>query len=718
MLKDKKKGIIGLMLLVALVAVFGYLGYSSMHQIKKGLDLQGGVSITYQAVDPNVTAEQMNDTKFKLQQRVQNYSTEAEVYTEGNDRINIDIPGASDANAILTELGQPGSLQFVDPDGTVILTGDQVSSAKAAQRSNGSTTEYVVALEFNDEGTKAFAEATERLVGQQIYIVYDNQIASAPTVQEAITGGECTIDGMSDYQEAETLASTIRIGSLSVELQEMRSNVVGAKLGSEAIATSKLAAYIGLAIIIIFMLIAFRVPGFAASLALVMFCGLEVLLIVAFDVTLTLAGIAGIVLSIGMAVDANCIIFTRIKEEIGLGKTVESAVKAGFNKALSAIIDGNITTLIAAGVLMIIGTGTVKGFGITLGLGVIVSMFTALAIVRLLLMAFVAVGLDKPYMYGSKKEGKIYDFVGKKKIFFGISIAAIVIGLAFIGVNEAKLGEPVNYSIDFAGGTMTTVTFNEDVPFDTLSTEVVPEVASVIGSNDIQIQKVTGSNEVIFKTPTLSVEQREALTSMLGEKYSVAENNITAESISGAISSEMRRSAFIAVVVSLILMFIYICIRFKDMKFAASAIACLAHDVLVLFGCYVIFRWSVGSTFIACMLTLVGYSINDTIVVFDRIRENKLTMSKSDRALLVNTSVSETMSRSIYTSLTTFVMVACLYVVGVTNVKEFALPLMIGTVVGTYSSVAVAAPLWHVLTTISEKKKASQGTVKSSKKSK
>ena len=293
-MKNKKgKSFLGMLLLLIAIGVFGYFGYSTMNQIKLGLDLAGGVSITYQAKEENPSSEDMADTIYKLQQRVQNYSTEAEVYQEGNNRINVDIPGVSDANAILEELGKPGSLIFVDSEGNQILDGKQVASAKAGMTEDKATGSkaYVVSLTFTEEGKQAFAEATTNGVGKPIYIIYDNQIISAPTVREAITGGQCQIDGMADYEEANNLASTIRIGSLSLELEELRSNVVGAKLGQEAIATSLKAGLIGFAIVIVFMIAVYLLPGLAASLALCLYVGLILILLVAFEVTLTLPGV-------------------------------------------------------------------------------------------------------------------------------------------------------------------------------------------------------------------------------------------------------------------------------------------------------------------------------------------------------------------------------------------------------------------------------------------
>ena len=637
--------------------------------------------------------------------QVQNYSTEAEVYQEGSNRINIDIPGVSDANAILEELGKPGSLIFVDESGNTILTGDQVASAKAAIQEKNGQKSYVVSLTFTEEGAKTFADATAKNIGKRIGIIYDGSMVSYPTVNSAITGGECYIDGMQDYDEAENLAATIRIGSLSLELEELRSNVVGAKLGQEAIATSLKAGAIGFGIVAVFMIAVYLVPGLASVLALCLYVALELVLLSAFEVTLTLPGIAGIILSIGMAVDANVIIFTRIKEEIGVGKTVKSAIKTGFSKALSAIIDGNVTTLIAAVVLFWRGSGTVKGFASTLALGIVLSMFTALFVTKAILNALYNLGLDDPKFYGVSKEKKAINFLGKKNLCFIISCVVIVAGWVTMGVHGAGGDGVLNYSMEFKGGTSTNVTFNEDMSLEDISSKVVPVVIKVTGDAEVQTQKVTGTNEVIIKTKTLSVDQRQALNDALVENFGVEEDKITAESISGAVSNEMKRDAIEAVIIATICMLIYIWFRFKDIRFATSAVLALLHDVLVVLTFYAAARWSVGSTFIACMLTIVGYSINATIVIFDRVRENlKVKTNKQSLADLVNLSITQTFTRSINTSLTTVVMVIVLFIMGVSSVREFALPLIVGIVCGTYSSVCITGALWYVMTTHKKEK--------------
>lgn len=704
MKNSKGRGLLRLALLLVLVALAGFFGYGYMDDIKLGLDLAGGVSITYQAKDENPSAEDMKDTIYKLQQRVQNYSTEAEVYQEGNDRINIDIPGVSDANAILAELGKPGSLVFMDSEGTTILTGDQVSAAQAGMIDGTTGKEYVVSLTFTEEGTKAFADATTNSVGKPIYIVYDNEVVSAPVVREAITGGQCTIDGMESFEEAENLASTIRIGSLSLELEELRSNVVGAKLGQQAITTSLKAGVVGFAIVAVFMIAVYLIPGLASVIALCLYVGLILILLVSFNVTLTLPGVAGIILSIGMAVDANVIIFTRIKEEIGAGKAVKTAIQNGFQKALSAIVDGNVTTLIAAAVLFWRGSGTVKGFASTLAIGIILSMFTALFVTRFALNALFEMGIQNPKFYGIKREKPAKPFLKYRKLCFALSSAVIVAGFVFMGLNKSATGDLFNYSMEFQGGTSTNVTFNENLSQERIESEVVPLVEDITGDADVQTQKVTGTNEVIIKTRTLNMEEREEFEKVMQDNFGVEEGKITAESISGAVSQEMKQDAIVAVVIATVCMLIYIWFRFKNIRFAASSVLALVHDVLVVIACYAAFKWPVGSTFIACILTIVGYSINATIVIFDRVREN-LKERKHDQSMeeILNQSITQTFTRSVNTSLTTFVMVLILYIMGVSSIREFALPLMVGIVCGTYSSVCLAGSLWFEMNRRREK---------------
>lgn len=755
----KSKGIISLILTVVLIALLGFttvVGFGkgqtgAAKNIKLGLDLEGGVSITYQVKGETPSAEDMSDTIYKLQKRVEQYSTEATVYQEGDNRISIEIPGVTDANEILSELGQPGSLYFIkekDSDGnpnygldtsghyvlaksmdelkeegSVVLTGTDIKSAKSGSYQDSTTgaNENVVQLSMTKEGTEKFAKATKaaKEAKETIAIYYDGELISVPSVNAEITDGQAIIEGNMSYEEAEQLASTIRIGGLSVELEEIRSNVVGAQLGEEAISTSLMAGAIGLAIVFVFMCVVYLLPGLASSLALVIYTGLILVLLNAFDITLTLPGIAGIILGIGMAVDANVIIFARVKEELTAGKSVKSALNAGFHKAMSAILDGNITTLIAAAVLWLKGSGTVKGFAQTLALGIVVSMFTALVITRMIVYAFYAVGIRNTKLYGRiKEEREPIDFLGKRKIFFAVSVAVILVGFVFMGVNAGTGKGALNYSLEFKGGTSTNVTFDKAYTLKEIDETMIPDLEKVTDDPNIQVQTVANSNQVIFKTQTLDLEKREAFAKYMADEFGVEEKDITTENISSTVSSEMRVDAIIAVAIATVFMLLYIWLRFKDIRFATSAVVALIHDVLVVLAFYVIARISVGNTFIACMLTIVGYSINATIVIFDRIREEMKTKKRTEELdTLVNRCITRTLTRSIYTSLTTFVMVAVLFVMGVSSIKEFALPLMVGIICGAYSSVCITGALWYVMKT-KIGKKAEPAKVGTSKKKK
>ena len=744
----KKQGIAVLIATVLVMVLLGFTaavgwgptGTGAARNIITGLDLSGGVSITYEADQDLPSNEDMNDTVYKLQQRVMSYSEEAKVYKEGVNRITVEIPGVSDANRILEELGTPGTLYFIrqtDDEGNecysydyttgdyklnytidelkekgcIVLEGSSVVNAQGGvqQDNNGSTSKYVTELEFDAEGTKAFAEATERAYNnnETIAIYYDGEFASVPSVNSVITAGKAVIEGAKSIEDAKALATTLRIGSLTLTLHEISSNVVGATLGSNAIRTSLIAGGIGLALVILFMIIVYALPGLVAGLALLIYTGLELVMLNAFDLTLTLPGIAGIILSIGMAVDANVIIYARIREEIAAGKSVRNAITSGFKKAFSAIFDGNITTLIAAAVLGVLGTGSVQGFAMTLALGIVLSMFTALVISRLIIDAFYAVGLRDEKLYGKAKEIKVIDFVGRKKIFFTVSlILAIAVPIVAMGIGKATTDKSLNFSLEFMGGTSTTVEFNEDMSMQQLEAEVNPKVEAITGDADVTCVKVVNSNNVTIKTRTLTVQEREQMDEMLINDFGVDKEGISTQSISATVSNEMRRDAVVAVIVATIFMLLYIWFRFKDIRFASSAVLALLHDVCVVLGFYAVSRVSVGTTFIACMLTIVGYSINATIVIFDRIRENLGSgATKKDLANVVNTSITQTLTRSIYTSLTTFVMVCVLWILGVSSIREFALPIMVGIICGAYSSVCVTGPLWYVIKTKTGKKK-------------
>ena len=725
-MKDKKKGLLHLFIIIAIIGLCSYItlvGITSAHKgsaknIKLGLDLAGGVSITYEATKDNPTATEMKDTIQMMQQRAEVYSTESSVVQVGDNRIEIDIPGVADADEVLKSLGKEGSLDFVAEDDMkldkkgnpqytkTVCTGKHIKKAEAGTQQNEVTKnkEYVVELSFNAKGTKLFADATKAAypTKKKIYIVYDGKVLSDPNVQAEITDGKAVISGSFDtYDKAEELASMIRIGALPVELKEIQSQVVGAQLGQDAIQTSLLAGAIGFALVVIFMLVFYRLPGLAASIALVFYLVLMLVALNGLNITLTLPGVAGIILNIGMAVDANVIIFTRIKEELAKGKSVQTSIKLGFEKALSAIVDGNVTTLIAAFVLYIKGSGTIRGFATTLAMGIILSMFTALYITKYILQAMYSLGVDDVKYFGVEKPRRQIKFVQNRVKFFVISGVLIAGCVVCLIVNKATSGNILNYGLDFLGGTTYDIPFGKDTKIDSsLKKEVESIFAKNSNSNDIVISEVSGSNELNVKTVELTEEQRANVTNELSKKYSIKEKNIQIQSISASVSGEMKRDAVLAVIIAAICMLIYIWFRFKDIVFAGSAVLALLHDVIVVLLVYAAAKISVGNTFIACMLTIVGYSINATIVIFDRIRENIGTRSSiTDERLseIVNDSITQTLTRSINTSLTTFFMVFMLAILGVDSVREFAIPLLAGIVCGAYSSVCITGTLWYTI---------------------
>ena len=725
MKKAKRNAILALLAFLLVVAgavyaiMFG-LGEEKAgraEDIILGLDLRGGVSVTYEIVEEDASSDAIAATQDKLQRRVDNYSTDGEVYREGSNRLTVEIPvdtSKYDPNEILDSLGRPGKLEFIDPanitgfsNGTTYeaaLTGADVKEATAGIREDQTkgTKENVVSLQFTEEGAKKFADVTAANVGSPIYIVYDGAVVSYPTVNEAITGGSAEINGISTYEEAESLANTIKIGALPLTLRELRSQVVGAKLGSDAVNTSLLAGAIGLGIVFLIMIIVFRFPGFLASIALSVYVILELFFLNSLHISLTLPGIAGIILSIGMAVDANVIIFTRIKEEIGDGKTVKTAIKNGFSKAFSAIFDGNITTIIAGVVLLWMGSGSVKGFAKTLILGIVLSMFTALVVTRILLWIFSTLGVTNKKLYGEAKPRKPKKFSRVFKFTGLISVVLIIGGIAFLFVNKGmdSRGDVLNYSLEFSGGTSTTVTFEKAYTLAEAESEVAPVIADAAGiqASSIQIQVVDDTNQVVFKTSELSEETRAKVTDALEEKFSLTDDKIESENISSTISSEMQRDAIIAVVVASILMLIYIALRFSDVRFGAAAVIALIHDVMIVFMVYSVAYLSVGGTFIACMLTILGYSINATIVIFDRIRENlKASNGKESYEDIVNASITQTLTRNIYSTLTTLATIVMLYILGVPSLKEFTLTLIAGLICGLYSSIFITGPLWLFL---------------------
>ncbi|MDD6221282.1 MAG: protein translocase subunit SecD [Lachnospiraceae bacterium] len=711
-----RMAVYSIILLVALIGLsvvslvgIGSDGTGSVSAIRRGLDLAGGVSVTYEVQDENPSAQDMEDTIYKLQKRVEGDSTESQVYQSGSNRITVEIPGVTNADEILQELGTPGSLEFLDSTGytamkngedyTPLLTGSDVKEAQAYTdtSSSSSSSPYGVSLTFTDDGATKFEQATSDNVGSYIYIVYDGEVVSAPRVSEAISGGSAVITGMETYDAADNLATYIRIGAIPLTLSEASSNIVGAQLGSNAIHLAKIAAVVGLIVLAIFMIALYRIPGVVAMIALWLYLAMEMVILSAYQLTLTLPGIAGIILGLGMAVDANIIIYSRIKEEIGLGRSVDNAIGAGYHKAMSSIVDGNVTTIIAGIVLEIFGSGTIKGFATTLILGNVLSMFTAFIVTRTIMRLFYNMGLKDPKFYGKTVYKKEFDFLKVRKKCYILSAALIASGFVALGIFKASSGSILNFSIEFAGGSETTFTFDQEYTQEEIESEIIPVIQEAAGIAQVQQQKVKDSTQVTFKTSTLDQDQRRAVEDAVTAQFPIQDGTVVeSDSISASVSSTMRRDALVAVVIALVCMLLYIWFRFRDIKFAGAAVIALFHDVLVVFAFYAWSRTTVGTTFIACMLTILGYSINATIIIFDRIRELlKSANSKTDITELVNRAITNTLQRSLNTNISTFIMLAALFIFGVSSVREFSAPLMVGVICGAYSSIFITSALWY-----------------------
>ncbi len=771
MKNTKKRGILQLLVIVFFMAVLGvflYVGYVNdkvpgIQNIGLGLDLDGGLSITYETDEENPDAEKLEMTIYRMQQRVQNYSTEAEVYQQGNNRICVDIPGVENAEYILSELGDSGNVYFIYGKsengvdnivslgdgkyelarpmeeiiaaGDVVLDGQDIQGAEAMYSQSGDVsnagTSYYVQLSLKESGREEFLKATTYASKYHNYssvsadylrgiiaIVYDGEVISAPGCESPIDNDTATISGSFTFDEVKNIATTIQIGALPLELHQLQYSIVGAQLGSNALSTILIAGAIGMVLVMIFMIAFYKLSGIASSITLAVYTGVLILCLILFDVTLTLPGIAGIILSIGMAVDGNVIIFTRIKEELRDGKTVRSAIKIGYEKAASSIIDGNVTTLIAAVVLYLRGSGTIRGFAITLGIGIVLSVISSLLICRFVMVCFYNIGFKSEKYYGIQKETKIFNFTSHWKKYVCISGTLIVAGIIGLIVGAAN-GNMLNYGLDFVGGTSVEVYFDEDQTVPSNS-EIETLVGDLLGSTP-EVVQVEAENAIIIKSDKMVVEEGSSdknataataqngdggnedskileLKKLFKDKYGVDEDKIQVQSISASVSSEMKSDAVWAVVISAVCMLLYIWIRFRNFAFASSSVLALLHDVLVVIMVYSVFRITVDNSFIACVLTIVGYSINATIVIFDRIRENLASKTnKESIEYVVNKSISETLSRSINTSITTLITVVMIVILGVDSIRAFAIPLMVGIICGAYSSVCIAGTLWLTL---------------------
>ena len=707
-------GTVGLYVLLALG--IGPNNTMSVANIRQGLDLMGGVSILYEADHPNPSAEDMNAANNMLRGRLDRRGyTEATSVLEGNRQIRVEIPGVDDPAAAVAEIGQTALLTFRDMHGNVLLTGHDVANARSEfiQTHQGGPAERVVALEFTSNGTALFAEATRANVGQQLFIYMDDVQISAPVVQNVITAGVATITGHFTRESADLLASQIRAGSLPFSLNVISDSLIGARLGAEALRTSIIAGIIGLALVLLFMALVYRTMGLCANLALIIYVALVLLMLSGFTITLSLPGIAGIILSIGMAVDANIVIFERIREEVVAGKTLRGAIRTGYKRAWPAIIDSNVTTLIAGGVLFWLGTGPIMGFAQMLIIGILVSMFTCLFVTRLITTCLIDMGVVKAsHILPRKKEAddletekkslwsvfkaekpETQPIVERRKVYFAFSAGIIALGLFFMIFNSVRGNGWFNLDVEFSGGTSFFIDIGQ--PFENAEIESI--VRDVTGVAAPQVQPVINEDAVMIRLAELYVDQRVALMDAIAERYNLDVDAFSYTDVSPAVSDAMRRSAIMAMGLASLGMLLYISIRFRDFRTGGSAVLAQLHDALVVLCLYAILRIPLNYAFIAVMLTTLGYSINATIIIFDRVRENKERFPKISPSELINSSVTQTLRRTIISSITSFLAVLMLYIIGVASIRDFTLPIMVGLLFGAYSSVFLSGSMWLMM---------------------
>jgi len=689
--------------------------------INLGLDLQGGMHLILQVDTSELTKDAAKDAPQRaleiIRNRIDQFGVmEPTIQLQGNDRILIQLPGITDRDRAKSIIGKTAHLEFKlvadDPDlvksaaegkkiegyevktmktrdekeekllikEDAVLTGDMLVNATTEFSQQGFGLPYV-SLEFNDKGGDIFAEVTGTNTGKRLAIVLDGEVYTAPVIRERIPSGRAQITGNFSVQEAKDIALILRAGSLPAPVKIIEERSVGPSLGKDSVQKGIHAILIGGILVLSFMALYYLLAGLIADLALV----LNILIITGalayFGGTLTLPGIAGLVLTIGMAVDANVLIFERIREESKLGKALRAAISAGYDKAFLTILDANVTTLITALILFQFGTGPVRGFATTLSIGIIASMFTALVVTRLVmdLLTLGKTHLQKLPMFQFFGRPNI-PFVKIRKLMYIVSLVVIIGGMSLFikrGLN--------NFGIDFTGGTLQQFQFNEVV-----SVNDVRGVLAKLGLGESSIQQFGEGKGIIIRSFS---EKTDEIIKGLQDQFGANSFEVMrVEEVGPAVGEDLRRAAIKALIFALIGICIYISFRF-EFRFAITAIIALAHDVLVSLGMIAITHREISLPVIAALLTIVGYSINDTIVLFDRIREDRKYMRKATPVEIINASINQTLSRTTLTSLTTLLVVMSLFFFGGKVINDFSFVLLVGVIVGTYSSIFIASPL-------------------------
>jgi SecD/SecF fusion protein len=680
-----------------------------VQDMRYGIDIRGGVEAIFepQGINRKATNQELTTAREVIEMRMDSLNiTDREVTIDKNGGyIIVRFPWKSDETSFnpedaINELGDMAKLTFRDDKGNVILEGKNVRSSSVTQKTDGVGNENVVTLKFDEKGSKLFADATGKLIGKSIGIYMNDKQISNPRVDNKITGGEAYIEGMKDYNEAKKLSDKINSGALPFSLETTSFSTISPTLGNNALHIMIYAGLIAFLIVCLFMIFYYKLPGVVACITLVLQMALQLLAISIPQFTLTLPGIAGIILTLGMSVDANVIISERISEELKKGQTVRSAITAGYKHAFTSVLDGNVTTAIVAVILMIFGSGSMLSFGYTLLIGMIVNVAIGVTSSKhmLLSLTYFKKWNDSKW-YREKKELKVRKFYQKKYVCAIISGTAILLGIAFCFINGVKL------DTQFTGGVVMSYNITDGKIDNSATEKAIGKVTSraiTVQQKENRVGNGTSLEITLAGNGGIKPDEQKKITSAIAGTSKDAKVSLAQTyAVEPYIGAKALKNAIIAVAISLAFIMIYVWIRFKNLSGLPAGITSLValfHDILVVFFAFVIFGIPLNDAFVAVVLTIIGYSINDTIVVYDRIRENRKTMKKMDVIELSDTSMSQVLSRSINSSVTTTICISSILVASVVfqinSIIYFSLPMFFGLISGCYSSIFIASELW------------------------
>jgi len=722
----EKKLLTKLVIICAVVGLCAYYAFPLQKRINLGLDLKGGMHLLLKVDTSHLSGQAKEDAADRaievIRNRIDEFGVrEPSIQKQGDDEIVVQLPGVTDRERAIELIGRTALLEFklvsadqeklkaalegAVPEGyelkraeednepvlleaKAVLTGDALTNAQV----NFSASEFnapVVGLVFNAEGAKKFADLTAANVGRRLAIVLDGKVQSAPRIREAIPSGEAVISGRFTIDQARDLAIVLRVGALPAPMRIEEERTIGPLLGQDSITKGIRASIIGMGLVFAAMIVYYFLAGFISVIALGLnllltlgILGMLPLLVPGVSATLTLPGIAGIALALGMSVDANVLVNERIREELSLGKNLRTAIANGYEKAFTAIFDSNITTLIAAFLLFQFGTGPIRGFAVTLTIGLLTSLFTAIVVTRALFELLLAFNLIKTLpMLRLIKETKI-DFIGRRFIFYAVSLIVIVTGLvAFFGKGKQAFG------IDFAGGQLQEYKFKTAVPM-----EKVRAALKELNLADASLQGFPDQPGVVL---IRTIEDKNSeITAKLKADFPDQDIQIMkVERVGPIAGAYLKKKAIKALIWSLIGILIYVAIRFRHFNFAAAGVIALFHDVLVALGALALTGRQIDLLSVTAFLTIAGYSINDTIVIYDRVRENTALLRKPSLKELINLSVNQTLSRTLLTSGITLLTVVAILGYGGEVLSNFAFTLLVGFISGVYSTVFIASPL-------------------------